>query len=60
MQPPVDDVPAPERHLEPVMAALKEVRRLRDDHKPEEAEKILRALEKLYGDDPKVRKLLDK
>jgi eukaryotic-like serine/threonine-protein kinase len=60
LQPPADDVPATERHLEAVEAALKEARRLRDENKPEEADKVRQALEKLYGDDPAVRHLLDK
>jgi hypothetical protein len=59
LQPP-DKAPPAERQLETVEAALKEAQRLRDDNKPDEADKIRRALEKLYGDDPQVRKLLDK
>jgi serine/threonine-protein kinase len=59
LQPP-DNAPPAERHLETVEAALKEVQRLRDENKSDEADKVRRALEKLYGDDPQVRKLLDK
>jgi hypothetical protein len=60
LQPPADPAAAPERHLETVEAAVTEAKRLRAENKPEEADKIRRALEKLYGDDPAARKLLDK
>jgi eukaryotic-like serine/threonine-protein kinase len=60
LKPPAAEVPATERHLEAIEAALKEAKRLREDNKPAEADKIERALEKLYGDDPNARKLLDK
>ncbi len=57
---PVEAVPPTERRLEPVDAAVAEARRLREAGKPDDADKIERALEKLYGDDPEVRKRLKK
>ncbi len=60
LKPPPEEPPPTERHLDTIEAALKEAQRLRDDNKPEEADKIVRALQLLYGDDPEVRKLLDK
>jgi serine/threonine-protein kinase len=59
LQAPIDGAPAAPRRLDSVKAALKEAQRLRDDNKPEQADKIRQSLQKLYAEDPEVRKLLE-
>jgi serine/threonine protein kinase len=52
------DPTPPERRWEPVRAALRRARQLRDDGKDAEAKALLEALEELYRDDPQAKKIL--
>jgi hypothetical protein len=53
-----DDAAKDERRLDGVRSAIEQARRLRAGGKPQEADEVLDALEKLYRDDPSARDIV--